>query len=1001
MAAKNLLVRGGADFSGVQAAFAGLQGTIKDFQTKFGSSLSKIAADSAKNSARMQSSIGGIGKTVGGIQSTIKSVIRTAAVYFGARQIVSFGKESVNALSELQSAMTGLRSVSDGTGADFQSAQRFIEAFISDGLVPAANAVTAYKNLLARGYDDNQIQQVMTRLKDSAAFGRQASLTYGEAIQSATEGLKNENSILVDNAGVTKNVSKMWQDYAKSIGATVDSLTVQQKIQAEVNGIMEETRFQVGDAAKYANTYAGGVASLSKTFLDLKIAVGGFIQPLAQYVIPYIKTAIKYITALANVISKYVKGALGREEEATENVAVASDTAAVSVENVGDSVEETAKKTERAMGSFDDLDRLVNKTAKDLDASAGTLDELDYGTPSAGESPSLGIDTSGFEASAERLFKKLQPIFELFRAAGRVVGEFYEALFGSNTGGWDMIISFVKRLTGALNGIADWAHKNPGAIQTIAGIILKFLAGMWAFNTAKNIIRFIAGLVSSLVGFVKNVISTVGSIGGKVAGLLPGGGKTGEKEKAGAASGTKKSVANSTKKMFENLKGTAKNLGMGLVIIAEVAAAALLITGAIALLGVLLEQVGKAWEPVIANGATVAIAMGIGTGILAGVGLVAAALGSVGTPLIINIALGAAILAELGIAAGLFLAEMWGIGTLLTKIGEAWKPVLNNGETIAKGITIGTGLLIGIGVVTAALGVATVASVGLLPLAIGLGTAILVQLGWALGEFVDSLVQVAFDLSNELHPALVMLIGTLPSLSVNLERFTTFMQYFAGIVGSYSKSSIMAGFAATVNTIVGWFTKDPIQKLTKDAEKMYKQMVPLREKLFAVLPEMETVRTLLLSYTTLLEDIEVLLGGKTSVKLQDGIFVNFKEVGKNLVTGLHKGVVGEARLFDDIQERFITLWDKIRRHWEDNPIRVKAIASATTLPDIPSTAYMYAGESNGGESGGSSSGTDTWLERIYSRMGEILSRKQNLYLNDEIVGTVSRGQRQNARRYGQ
>ena len=33
-----------------------------------------------------------------------------------------------------------------------------------------------------------------------------------------TEGLKNENSILVDNAGVTKNVAKMWEDYAKAIG---------------------------------------------------------------------------------------------------------------------------------------------------------------------------------------------------------------------------------------------------------------------------------------------------------------------------------------------------------------------------------------------------------------------------------------------------------------------------------------------------------------------------------------------------------------------------------------------------------------------------------------------------------------------------------------------------------------------------------------------------------------------------------------------------------------
>ena len=50
---------------------------------------------------------------------------------------------------------------------------------------------------------------------------------------------------------LTKNVSKMWDDYAKSIGTTANNLTKQQKIQAEVLGHYGETRFQrPGDAAK-------------------------------------------------------------------------------------------------------------------------------------------------------------------------------------------------------------------------------------------------------------------------------------------------------------------------------------------------------------------------------------------------------------------------------------------------------------------------------------------------------------------------------------------------------------------------------------------------------------------------------------------------------------------------------------------------------------------------------------------------------------------------------
>lgn len=340
------------------------------------------------------------------------------------------------------------------------------------------------------------------------------------------------------------------------------------------------------------------------------------------------------------------------------------------------------------------------------------------------------------------------------------------------------------------------------------------------------------------------------------------------------------------------LSSLAKNLGLGLVIVAEVAAAALLITGAIILLGKELEQVGIAWQPVIDNGGTVATAMGWGVGILTAIGVVTALLGSVGTPLIVNIALGTAILAELGVAAGLFLVEIWAIGKGLDEIGKAWQPVLNNGDTIAKGIGIGTGLLVAIGVVTAALGVATVASAGLLPLAIGLGTALLVELSAAFILFTESLVAVADELSDNLAPSLRNLNGKLPTLSDDMSDFTTFMKEFAGKVVSYSKSSAIAGLAATVDTIIGWFTKDPFKKMADDVGKVGNQTETLNEKLNVAVPELETASNLFKSYDKFLKEIE----GYTNAtyKLSDGVKVNMKDVGKNVVTGFVDGIKSKS-----------------------------------------------------------------------------------------------------------
>lgn len=356
------------------------------------------------------------------------------------------------------------------------------------------------------------------------------------------------------------------------------------------------------------------------------------------------------------------------------------------------------------------------------------------------------------------------------------------------------------------------------------------------------------------------------------------------------------------------LKSLAKNLGLGLVVIAEVTAAALLIVGAIALMGKGLEQVGDAWEPVIANGETVATAIGVGAGILAAVGLAAYALGTGGKTIAVNIGIGTAILLELGVAAGLFIVEIWAIGKGLDEIGQAWEPVLNNGERIATAIGVGTGLLVAIGVVTAALGAATVASAGLLPLAIGLGTALLVELAAAFVLFVESLVAVADELNYRLDPPLMALNEKLPGLSSNMSDFVDFMTEFAGQVVRYTEVSAIAGLSATIDTIIGWFTQDPIEKLASDVENISEQTSNLNDKLAIAVPELQTAADLLQEYKDLLTQIENLCD--SNVELSTGMFVNMKEVGQSLVTGFVDGIQSKSGDFKnaarDLVEGFKT-----------------------------------------------------------------------------------------------
>lgn len=438
---------------------------------------------------------------------------------------------------------------------------------------------------------------------------------------------------------------------------------------------------------------------------------------------------------------------------------------------------------------------------------------------------------------------KLGGALKVIEGIGQIVGSIKD--MSENGVNWTNVMSTINGLTNVAIGIGVFTGnlKLTGIAMVIQGfttvideIVKNWEAikkGDWSgvdkAALAIGVIEMIAGIVVALGVFskVKSTVDTA-NVGKQIADV----------------GDTVTNVNTNTSTLTTKLTSLVKNLALGIVIIAEVAIAAGLFVGAIWLLGWELEQVGKAWQPVIDNGGTIAIAIGIGTALLVAIGVAAFLLGKAttgsGGTIAAAIGIGMAMMLEIGAATTLFLAEIWVVGKLLDEIGKAWQPVLDNGDTIAKGIGIGTGLLIGIGVVTAALGAATVASAGALPVAIALGTALLAELTWAFKDFCDNLTDVADKLKDDLHPALKDLNDILPDLNENMEDFTEFMGDFAEMTVEYTKNSAISGFSSTVDSIVKFFTKDPIKSLADDVEKQYNQSVTLNDNLELANPELQT-----------------------------------------------------------------------------------------------------------------------------------------------------------------
>lgn len=453
-------------------------------------------------------------------------------IAFSVATIINFGKKAVETAAATEAALAGLASVVDATGRSFAQAEGFIKSYTEDGLVSATAATEAYKNMLLRGYDTSQIEQMMQIMKDAAVYNRQAGFTMDEAITRTAQGLRMENSLLTDSAGIQKNVAKMWQEYAKSIGTTANNLTDAQKRQAEFNGFVAEGGIYAGSAAKYMDTYGGRLAQLSASFLNLRVAVGNSIIPVISRVLPYIKAAVDALTRWFNRIALIMSMLFGVDistqaqnaQNAMSGMADATNAAADAQQNLADSTANAGKAAKGALASFDDLNVLQQKDeggGSGAGAGAGLEALTGGGLPDTLSTPAL--DTSETDAGLEALRQKIEsfkasvkefskPFKEPLAALGesyRRLGEAIKnALFPEDesakdsfaleilTAFRDGIIGIIEGITWLNNKIAEFAEKNPEAFRYILILLGLILLGVLAIlNPVFAIIAAIVVLV--------------------------------------------------------------------------------------------------------------------------------------------------------------------------------------------------------------------------------------------------------------------------------------------------------------------------------------------------------------------------------------------------------------------------------------------------------------------------------------------------------------------------
>jgi len=333
--------------------------TTADIPKKFG------GAGVASGNAFSKGFSIGLGKVKGSVSSALGG-LKSQFIAFGAVVAAGFSfKAAINGAAEMENSFKGLASVSAAFGSDLDLLKEKAKEFSADGVIPLAEVTTSFKTLLANfNGDAKKTVDVFLALRDAAAFNRQGTLSLGEAIVGASEGLKNDLSIKVDNAGITKNLSILQKEYAESIGKTVGKLTAAEKVQAEYVGILKEGSIFQGDYNKSLDTFSGSLDKVSGSFKFLLAELGKFATQSST-----VRSILDGLSSGFNGIR--IRLRQFREETKTDEI----KTITAEIERLGEVVATSKQQIEASKGGriFESYFGKRGKLEEDIEDSLGKI----------------------------------------------------------------------------------------------------------------------------------------------------------------------------------------------------------------------------------------------------------------------------------------------------------------------------------------------------------------------------------------------------------------------------------------------------------------------------------------------------------------------------------------------------------------------------------------------------------------------------------------------------
>lgn len=490
MAVKNLLIRGGADFSGVK-----------------------------KELSKTQKSINGFQKNVNGIMSKIKFAL-------GSIAIGALIKESTTAAMSVESSIENInrtiqnyaktfgdwvKTQSQGYGISIQEAYKYGSTY--------SNLLSSFKTSTKEVAGDTQ-----ELMKATAIIASKTGRTYEDTAERIRSGMLGSTEAIED-LGVYTNVSMIestnaFKQFAD--GKTWQQLNFQTQQQIRLAAILEQTY------ARYGTTLADTTQTRHNQFIaslkNVQLTLGQAFLPIYNAILPPLTTFINALGKAISVIAQFTTALFGKPKSSAQTQAISSQSSAVG--GLGDNLDDTAgsadkaKKALKSLAGIDEINTLNQGTDTSGGSSSGGAGGIDNPLSD------LDMGEGGFLSSVTEVSKKVQEMADKIKSIFKNIKDFIvsnkeviiSAIAGIAAGlttflvmtNWTKIIEGIQLAFYALQYAISGISLPIVAISALIGLLVGNIVYLWQTNIGFR--NSVIEVWNSIKEFINTVITDIGTI---------------------------------------------------------------------------------------------------------------------------------------------------------------------------------------------------------------------------------------------------------------------------------------------------------------------------------------------------------------------------------------------------------------------------------------------------------------------------------------------------------